>query len=95
MILQHAPMRKNMGDYPDFPIPKLKDAIKLNELFTNSPVLAISLNHENMDDSMIDKTIKEYKKSYKRAVTDVLTRDTQCIIDAIETEFPELLKKKR
>ena len=48
-----------------------------------------------MDEVMIDKTIEEYKSSYKRAVTDVLTRDTQCIIDAIETEFPELLKKKR
>ena len=95
IILQHAPTRKIMGDYPDFPIPKLEDAIKLNEMFTHAPVLAITLNHENMDEVMIDKTIEEYKSSYKRAVTDVLTRDTQCIIDAIETQFPELLKKKR
>ena len=94
VILQHAPMRSRMGDYPDFAIPKLEDAIKLNEMFTSAPVVAITINHEDMDDAMIDKAIEEYKKSYKRVVTDVLKRDTQCIIDAIETEFPELLKKK-
>ena len=95
VILQHAPMRKIMGDYPDFPIPKLEDAIKLNEMFTNAPVIAITLNHEDMDNAMIDEAIIEYKKSYKRAVTDVLKRDTKCIIDAIERQFPELLKKKK
>ncbi len=95
VILQHAPMRKTMGDYPDFPMPKLEDAIQLNEMFTGAPVLAITLNHEAMDDAAIDKTIVAYKKRHKRAVTDVLKRDTQCIIDAIEAHFPDLMKKKK
>ncbi len=95
IILQHAPMRKSMGDYPDFSMPKLEDAIKLNELFTGAPVLAITINHEAMDDEMIEKTIEDYKKRYKRVVTDVLKRDTQCIIDVLEARFPELLKKKK
>lgn len=95
VILQHAPMRKTMGDYPDFPIPKLEDAIKLNELFTGAPVLAITLNHEGMDDAAIDKTIEDYTIRYQRAVTDVLKRDTQRIVDAIEAHFPNLMKKKK
>ena len=95
VILQHAPMRKTMGDYPDFPMPKLEEAIKLNEMFTGAPVLAVTLNHEDMDDTMIDETIDKYEKLYRRAVTDVLKRDTQCIVNAIEAQFPELLKKKK
>ncbi len=95
VILQHAPMRKTLGDYPDFPMPKLEKAIKLNEMFTGAPVLAVTLNHEGMDDTMIDETIEKYEKLYRRAVTDVLKRDTQCIVNAIETEFPELLKNKK
>jgi uncharacterized NAD-dependent epimerase/dehydratase family protein len=92
VILQHAPMRKVMGDFPDFPIPKLEDAIKLNEMFTSSPVLAITINHENMDDEMIDKTIQEYQEKYKRAATDVLKRGTGSVIKAIEKAFPNLIK---
>ncbi len=92
VILQHAPTRKTMGDFPDFPIPDLDYAIELNEMFTKSPVLAITVNHEGMDDAMIDETIEAYKKRYNRAVTDVLTRDTDCVVDAIEKHFPNLSK---
>ncbi len=92
VILQHAPMRKVLSDYSDFPMPTLDKAITLNEMFTGVPVLAITLNHEQMNDALIDETIKIYKEKYNRAVTDVLTRETDSIIDAIEKQFPNLFK---
>jgi len=93
VILQHAPMRKMMGDFPDFPMPTLDYAIELTELFTRSPVLAITLNHEEMSDEMIDETIVRYEAEYQRPTTDVLKRETQSIIRAIEAQFPQLSKK--
>ena len=72
MILQHAPTREVMGDYPDFAMPTLDYAIELNELFTRSPVLAITINHENMDDQMLKETIATYEATYHKPTADVL-----------------------
>jgi len=82
-----------MGDYPDFPMPTLEYAIELNELFTRSPVLAITINHEKMDEKMIKETIATYEATYHRAVTDVLKMGSDKVVEAILQHFPQLKEK--
>ena len=93
IILQHAPTREVMGDYPDFPMPTLEYAIELNELFTRSAVIAITINHENMDDQMLKETISTYEATYHRAVTDVLKIGPEKVVEAILQHFPQLKEK--
>lgn len=93
IILQHAPMREVMGDYSDFPMPTLEYAIELNELFTHSAVIAITINHEKMDDQMLKETISTYEATYHRAVTDVLKIGSEKVVEAILQHFPQLKEK--
>ncbi len=92
IIIQHPPKRKNHCDYPNLPMPTLESEIKLNELFSKSKVIAITLNHEDMTDHELENTILEYENKYKLPTTDVLKYGCDKIIKKIYEVFPEILK---
>jgi uncharacterized NAD-dependent epimerase/dehydratase family protein len=87
IILQYAPARKVLGDYPDFVMPTLDFAIELNELFTSAPVLALTINHENMNNEELSQTITKYEKKYKRPTTDVIKFGANKIVDTLIKKF--------
>ena len=87
IILQHAPKREVMGDFPQFPMPTLEDAITLNELFTSAPVLGITINHENMSDQEIQAVIQEYEEVYSTPTTDVVKYGAKKIANAVIAYF--------
>jgi len=93
VILQYAPTREVMGDYPNFAMPTLEYAIELNELFTRSPVLAITINHEKMDDQMLKETIVAYETTYNRPTADILKMGANKVVEAILQHFPQLKEK--
>ncbi|NOX65453.1 MAG: DUF1611 domain-containing protein [Chlorobi bacterium] len=92
IIIQHPPKRKNYCDYPNIPMPTLESEIKLNELFSKSKVIAITLNHEDMTDNEVENTIVEYEGKYKLPTTDVLKYGCDKLIKKICEVFPALLK---
>jgi len=92
IIMQHPPKRKNYCDYPNIPMPTLESEIKLNELFSKSKVIAITLNHEDMTDHELENTIVEYEDKYKLPTTDVLKYGCDKIIKKIYEVFPEIRK---
>ena len=92
IIIQHPPKRKSLCDYPKMPMPTLESEIKLNELFSKSKIIAITLNHEDMTDQELENTIVEYENKYKLPTTDVLKYGTNKLVKKIVEEFPEILK---
>jgi uncharacterized NAD-dependent epimerase/dehydratase family protein len=90
IILQHPPKRKHHGDFPEFSMPKVRDEIRLVEQFSNSKVLAIAINTENMDANSIIPTINEYEKIFGIPTADVLTMTCSKIIRALYSTFPQL-----
>jgi uncharacterized NAD-dependent epimerase/dehydratase family protein len=92
IIIQHPPKRKNHCDYPKLPMPTLESEIKLNELFSKSKVIAITLNHEDMTDHELENMIVEYESKYKLPTTDVLKYGCDKIIKKIYEIFPGILK---
>ena len=92
LIIQHPPKRKNHCDYPKLPMPTLESEIKLNELFSKSKVIAITLNHEDMTDHELENMIVEYESKYKLPTTDVLKYGCDKIIKKIYEIFPGILK---
>ncbi|MCL1592981.1 MAG: DUF1611 domain-containing protein [Actinomycetia bacterium] len=93
VILQHPPRRKSHCDYPDIPMPTLASEIGLIELFAKSRVIAITLNHEDMNDDEVTDTISEYEILHGMPVTDVLKTGCSKLIDRLYEVFPTLREK--
>lgn len=93
IIVQHPPKRENLGDYPAIKMPRLEDEIALLETFSQSPVISITINHENMSDSEVDATIEACQNQFDRPATDVLKFGCDALIESILATFPHLQAK--
>jgi uncharacterized NAD-dependent epimerase/dehydratase family protein len=93
VIVQHPPKRINRCDYPNFPMPIIESEIKLIEAFSKTKVIAITINHEDMSDDELVKTIKEYEYKYELPTTDVLKHGCDKLIVKLFKTFPELKKQ--
>ncbi|RKZ08184.1 DUF1611 domain-containing protein [bacterium] len=93
IIIQHPPKRRNHCDFPDIPMPTLASEIELVELFANSKVIAITLNHEDMSDDEVESTVLEYEIQYDLPVTDVLKGGCDKLVQKLYEVFPFLRNK--
>lgn len=59
IILQHAPARKEYDGFPGYPLHPLKKQIQVIELLSDKPVIAVTLNHENLKKSEIQNINQE------------------------------------
>lgn len=48
IVLQHAPARVEYDGFPGYPLHPLKKQIEVLELISGKPVVAVTLNHENL-----------------------------------------------
>lgn len=74
MILQHAPARKVYDGFENYPMSSLDREIQILELLAQKPVIALTINHERMNEAEIQATIAEYETTYHRPTTDVLLK---------------------
>ena len=93
VILQHAPHRKMLGDYPNIPMPSLRSEINLIETFSGANVIGITINHEDMNDEEVDAVIARYQDEFSLPVTDALTKDPAKLVSMTLSAFPELEQK--
>jgi uncharacterized NAD-dependent epimerase/dehydratase family protein len=88
IILQHAPKREFRNfrrSELKLPMPDLEREIEMIELFSDSKVLAITLNHENMTDSEIEMIMKEYEERFHMPCCDVLRHGCGRLVEAVRT----------
>jgi uncharacterized NAD-dependent epimerase/dehydratase family protein len=90
IIIQHPPKRKNRCDYPAIPMPTIESEIELIEIFSKSTVIAIAINHEEMTDEELEKTIDEYEYKYELPTTDVLKHGCDKLVKELFKVFPKL-----
>lgn len=93
VILQHAPKRTNLSDYPEVPMPSVTSEINLIETFSKTKVIGLTINHENMSDEEISSSIKLYEEILDIPATDALTRSKENLINMVLLAFPVLNKK--
>ena len=55
IIFQHAPMRTTYDSFPAYPVHPLPDQIRLIEMLSGSPVVAVTINHEDIKRENIQK----------------------------------------
>jgi len=90
VVLQHAPGRVMLGDFPMMPMPTAASEIALIEAFSDSTVIGITINHEGLTSAELDDTIREHGAELGLPVTDPLTRPAEDLVDMVLLAFPEL-----
>jgi uncharacterized NAD-dependent epimerase/dehydratase family protein len=90
VILQHAPARRSISDFPTVPMPTVGSEINLIETFARTRVIGITINHEGMTDAEISLAIAGYESEHGIPATDALARPTSDLVDMVLRAFPGL-----
>jgi uncharacterized NAD-dependent epimerase/dehydratase family protein len=90
VIVQHAPKRKVLGDFPMMPMPTAASEVTLIEAFADTRVIGITINHELMTDDEITEAIDEHELDLGVPATDPLTRPLDRLADMVLDAFPNL-----
>jgi uncharacterized NAD-dependent epimerase/dehydratase family protein len=90
VILQHAPGRECLSDFPDVPMPTPASEINLIQTFADTRVIGITINHEHMTDGEITAAVSLYESELGVPATDALTRPTGRLVDMVLGAFPQL-----
>lgn len=91
MIVQHAPKRVMLGDYPRLKTPSVRSEITLIEAFADTQVIGVTLNHEGMAPGEIDSAIDAHARDLGLPTTDPLTRPLSELANIVLHAFPALM----
>ncbi len=80
IILQHAPARLEYDGFPGYPIQPLTQQIQAVELLSGKPVVAITINHEGLQDDQIPSVCNTIQKEVSLPAFDVLRDGTEAIL---------------
>jgi uncharacterized NAD-dependent epimerase/dehydratase family protein len=90
VIVQHAPKRRVLGDFPMVSMPTVASEIRLIEAFADTRVIGVTINHEHMSDAEITAAIARYELELGVPATDPLTRPLDRLVDMAMLAFPGL-----
>lgn len=90
VILQHAPARQMLGDFPSVAMPTPASEVNLIQTFADTRVIGLALNHEDMTDAEVSAAIVLYEAELGVPATDPLTRSSDRLVDMVLLAFPEL-----
>lgn len=90
VIVQHAPGRETLGDFPAFKMPTAASEVALIESFASTRVIGVAINHENMTDDQVTVAIDEYELQFGVPATDPLTRPVDRLVDMVLQAYPAL-----
>jgi uncharacterized NAD-dependent epimerase/dehydratase family protein len=84
VILQHAPMRRDYDGFPGYPIHPIETQIRAVELLSGKPVIAVTVNHEGIDEAAVPEVCARLSEQLGLPVTDVLTAGAEPLVAALE-----------
>ncbi|MGP6171075.1 DUF1611 domain-containing protein [Microbacterium sp. A196] len=90
VIVQHAPGRQVLGDFPMMPMPTVASEVALIEAFAETRVIGVTVNHESLSTTQIGDAIDAIELEIGVPATDPLTRPLSELADMVLTAFPVL-----
>ena len=90
VVLQHAPGRSHLCDFPQVVMPRPAAEIDLIQTFADTKVIGLTINHENMTDTEVSTAIALYECELGIPATDALARPPERLVEMIFGAFPEL-----
>lgn len=94
VILQHAPNRTSRCDFDHMPMPEPGAEISLIQAFSETKVIGLTINHENMTEAEIEATIVMYEQEMGIPATDALSRSPERLVKMVLKAFPALAQDK-
>ena len=94
VVLQHAPGRRWLGDFPELAMPTAASEIDLIQSFADTRVIGLTINHEDMTDAEVSVAIALYESELGIPATDALTRSPERLVDMVVDAFPALRRKR-
>ena len=82
-IMQHAPARKEYDGFSGYPVDSLKDQIHLVEFLSKKPVIAVSVNHENMTPPQVHEACRQIEKEFQIPAADPLLHGMEELTSAV------------
>ena len=93
VVLQHAPGRTHRCDYEKMPMPTPGSEINLIQTFSDTRVIGLTINHENMTESEVDASVIKYERELGIPVADALTCSPERLFEMMVAAFPVLEEK--
>lgn len=93
VVLQHAPGRTHRCDYEQMPMPTPASEINLIQTFSDTKVIGLTINHENMTAVQVSAAITRYECELGIPATDALTRSPERLAGMVLAAFPGLEEK--
>ena len=88
VILQHAPKRLEYDGFPGYPIQPIEQQIQAIELLSGKKVVALTVNHEDMEPGEIGPACRELERRTGLPAFDVLAHGPEPLIDLIRKLLP-------
>lgn len=85
VVMQHAPARKDYDGFPGYPLHSIEKQIKAVELISGKPVVALTINHENLDLEGVPEICADITKTTGLPTCDILLQGADCVIDALRS----------
>lgn len=83
VILQHAPARREYDGFPGFPLHPLEQQIRAIELISGKPVVAVTINHEDLTGAQIPAACNEITRTTGLPAFDVLKDGAQALVECL------------
>ncbi|ABL78934.1 DUF1611 domain-containing protein [Thermofilum pendens] len=90
-ILHHAPGRKHLDGFPEYPVPPLEKFLKLVEIITDRRVFAITLSTEGLSEREVLAEREKLEKELGIPVVVPMIEGVGRIVDEITRRFPEVV----
>ncbi len=84
VVLQHAPARKDYDGFPGFPIHPLERQIEAIRIISDKPVIAITVNHENIPADEVPAVCRQLTESHGLPAFDVLLDGPGGLVAVVE-----------
>jgi uncharacterized NAD-dependent epimerase/dehydratase family protein len=81
VVLQHAPARREYDGFPGYPIQPLTRQIQAVELLSGKPVVAVTLNHENLMADQVPHICDAIEKTIGLPAFDVLLNGSEGLVN--------------
>jgi uncharacterized NAD-dependent epimerase/dehydratase family protein len=94
IVLQHAPRRRTRCDFDQMKMPDPAAEINLIQTFSDTQIIGMTINHEEMNDDEVSTAIKQYEDVLGIPTTDALTRPSGRLVEMVLSAFPELQEKR-
>ncbi len=87
VILQHAPTRVEYDGFPGYKMHSLHEQINAIQVISGKEVIAITVNHENMEKDQILETCKQITLETKLPAFDVLEYGAESLVEILMSKL--------